>query len=181
MKPIPGFDDYFATENGEIYSEKSKIFLIPQKRGKYQDVTLYSDGIDKKYKKQYNVHYLVALAYLSNPDNFPEVNHIDGTGEPLDNSPSNLEWSTRRENDEHARRTGLTRPHTKSVCQRDLDGNLLFTFNSIVDAGEWSGLDPRIIVNVCKKRKNTGGGFYWHYKDEEDWKLPVNRACKKVE
>lgn len=51
------------------------------------------------------LHRLVAVAFIPNPSNKPEINHING--DRSDNSVSNLEWATRAENMEHGFRTGL--------------------------------------------------------------------------
>ena len=51
-----------------------------------------------------NVHRLVALAYIPNPDSKPAINHIDA--DPLNNHVSNLEWCTIRENNQHTIRLG---------------------------------------------------------------------------
>lgn len=62
----------------------------------YRVLSLYSDGV----QKQVTVHRLVATAFIPNPDNLPEVNHIDGNKQ--NNCVSNLEWVTRRQNIKHA-------------------------------------------------------------------------------
>lgn len=51
------------------------------------------------------VNRVVALALIPNPNNYPDVNHIDGN--KANNHPSNLEWNSRSQNEKHAFRTGL--------------------------------------------------------------------------
>ncbi len=65
------------------------------------------------------VHRLVAIAFIENPNNKLEVNHIDGN--KLNNHCSNLEWATRSENQSHAYRIGLqiNRPEVYSVLNRN--------------------------------------------------------------
>lgn len=62
----------------------------------YHLVVLYREGVVNTYR----VHRLVALAFISNPENKSDVNHIDGV--KSNNSVSNLEWNTREENVRHS-------------------------------------------------------------------------------
>lgn len=95
-----------VAKDGRIYRKNgSGYVLAPQfsfSRGRrYKGVSLNTNG---KQKHLY-VHRLVAEAYIPNPDNKPEVNHLDG--DPSNNHVENLEWSTRKENARHAFQTGL--------------------------------------------------------------------------
>ncbi|KKN85533.1 hypothetical protein LCGC14_0278560 [marine sediment metagenome] len=101
-KVIEGFADYEVTSDGRIYSLRKKLYLQPFTPNQgYCRVGLHKDG--KRHHKY--IARLVAKAFISNPENKREVNHIDGI--KANNDKSNLEWSTRSENILHAFRTGL--------------------------------------------------------------------------
>ena len=84
---------YTVYANGDIMGKWGKKMLKPSKnRGGYLYVNIYND---KKYHKM-SVHRIVALCYIENPDNKPEVDHIL-CKEKTNNNVSNLRWATRSE------------------------------------------------------------------------------------
>lgn len=103
LKPIKDFDKYLVSEDGKVYSLKSKRYLSinKNKNVEYYQVSLWKNNVG--YHKY--VHRLVAEAFIPNPDNLLEVNHIDGNR--LNNHVSNLEWCSRTGNAQHAVDTGL--------------------------------------------------------------------------
>ena len=96
------FDDYYISNLGRVYSLKTNKMLTAIDNGKgYLSVPIRLNG---KQKRCY-VHRLVAKAFIPNPDNLPQVNHIDGN--KSNNNVNNLEWVTRKENTQHALKNGL--------------------------------------------------------------------------
>lgn len=95
MKTINEF--YAVNENGQVWSFRNSIFLKNQKNtAGYSQVSFSFNG--KVLNKR--VHRLVAEAFIPNPNNYLEINHIDGNKE--NNSIGNLEWCTRSENIKHS-------------------------------------------------------------------------------
>ena len=90
---------YRIYNTGRIYSEYSKKFLkrFDDNSG-YLQVTLFSGN--NRVRKTIKVHILVARAFIPNPYNLPEVNHINCN--KYDNRVSNLEWVSKHDNMLHA-------------------------------------------------------------------------------
>lgn len=82
-------------------TDKGKIICPTLKRNGYLQVGLIKSGV----RKYINVHRLVAIAFVPNQNNLPEVNHIDG--DKQNNTAANLEWCTSKDNHAHAKEMGL--------------------------------------------------------------------------
>jgi hypothetical protein len=99
FRPIQGFSNYQINIDGIIRNAISgKILSQKPDSAGYPRVFITSD-LGKR--RGMLVHRLMAIEYISNPDNKPCVNHIDGT--KSNNDLSNLEWCTHKENTRHAR------------------------------------------------------------------------------
>jgi len=118
------------------------------------------------YNKTYAVHRLIAFAFLENPDNKEQVNHKDGN--KLNNSVSNLEWVTNKENQIHKFQNGLGNHFTRKIIQYDLEGNLIKEFNSITTAAKEMGVSKGNIQGVLLNKRKTAAGFIWRYLEDEN-------------
>ena len=100
MRDIPGFEGLYATtKGGGVYSYFNRRFLSPGSNGRYLGVILSKD----LEKKRYLVHRLVAICWIPNPNNLPQVNHKDEDKE--NNHDYNLEWCDAKYNINYGDRT----------------------------------------------------------------------------
>ena len=133
--------------------------LNPQIYMGYKCIGLYNNG---KYKIK-KVHRLVAEAFIPNPENKPQVNHIDGN--KLNNNINNLEWNTAGENTYHAYKNNLIKHYNREINQYDLGGNFIKTWNSAKDIEIKINIHNSAICNCCKNKRKTAGGYIWKYVD----------------
>ena len=119
---FPGYEEFYQVTKEGVVRSKSRLVNSPAAGGQrrikgkiisLQNVRGYLAVSHKSEGKQRSlyVHQAVAKLFVSNPENKPCVNHIDGNKK--NNDPSNLEWCTHKENMRHAFCTGLT-PYPKT-------------------------------------------------------------------
>ena len=140
-------------------------FFISNKKGRIRDqYSLRNHVLGGGYysirfgkgKRNYLVNVLVALTFHPNPNNKPQVDHLDEN--KLNNDADNLEWVTAKENTERAL--------GKQIIQYDLNGNKIGEFISIIRAMESLGkTNPSIIHKVLRNERPTAFGYKWKYKD----------------
>jgi len=156
LKP---YKHYLISNYGRIRNgPKGRICTGANSDG-YRGKTLYG----KNSKKSLNLHILVALAFIPNPqpEKFDQVNHKDGNRS--NNNVSNLEWTDQQGNTLHAWQTGLFKPKTCPVGQYTLEGKLIKTWTSITEASKSTRIADSTISTVCKGKGKTTGGFIWKY------------------
>lgn len=97
-------DQYIISDKGEVKNLKTNHLLKGELNSKgYKRVSIKGN--------RYFVHRLVALLFIDNPNNLPQVNHINGN--KLDNFVENLEWCTNQYNNTHSYKNGRTSGRTK--------------------------------------------------------------------
>ena len=136
-----------------------ECFLKPSAdRGGYLRVGL----CDGEKRKTFKVHRLVCEAFHENPDNKPQVNHINEI--KTDNRASNLEWATARENSNFgSRNERLGKAQSKPVGQYTLDGDLVKAWQSVNEVQRQTGFSQGNISLAANGKYKQAYGFIWKY------------------
>lgn len=115
-----------------------------------------------KEQKTFLVHRLVAEAFISNPDNLPQVNHKDENKE--NNCVENLEWCTAKYNNNygtHVERS--TAPQRKTVYQYSIDGQFIKEWPSSIEIQRQLSFSQGNISACCRGERKTAYGYKWFY------------------
>ena len=163
--------------NGVNSFRKAHIVKPQLRKGGYYHITIHCKG---KVRLML-VHRLVAMAFIPNPHNLPQVNHKDEN--PSNNCVDNLEWCDQKYNSNYgtngqrisAKLTNGLRG--KVVEQYDRKGNFIKEFPSVAEVSRLLGLTTSSVARCCNgsKKYSIVGGCQWKYKgsDKQIQILPV--------
>ena len=192
-KDVVGYEGlYTVSDTGLVYSCKSDRLMTNTIRGKNNYLCVH---LSKDCKgKIHNVHRLVAEAFIENPKNKEQVNHIDGN--KLNNNLNNLEWVTAKENCLHST---YVLGNYKKINQEGLklgrlaciktnlnitNGEKTFnTYKEIIAFLTEKGIKfsgeknvKSHVRDVCKGKQKSAYGYVWKYNDK-----PVETICVSAE
>ena len=192
-KDIKGFEGkYQVSSEGRVKSLSRKIIdkaghphtikecfmkTTPDKDG-YKIIGL-RDGSGNQ--KKFRLHRLVCEAFHPNPDNKPQVNHIDE--DKTNNRACNLEWSTCTENTNYGtRNVRLAKSLSKPVGQYSLEGELIKIWKSTMEVERETSFSHSTVSAVARGKGKTAYGYLWKYIIDEnlEWVLPNNLTASKT-
>ena len=142
---------------------KSKLMTPSANTDGYFKVNLRKNGENKTCY----VHRLIAQTFIPNPENKPEINHIDE--DKTNNRVDNLEWKWHKDNINHGthnERSAKTRTNgkkSKRVLQLSLDGELIREWESTQECGR-NGFSQSAVCNCCNGKRKSAYGYIWRYK-----------------
>ena len=172
-KSIDNFPDYYVSNLGRVYSNKSNKCLSPKSSNRgYLSVTLCKDDTNKLK----SIHRLVATAFIPNPENLPVINHKDEN--PSNNTVDNLEWCTVQYNTSYSsyKWTGSKNPMSRKdvrekhrlACKRAHDAESYFVkdnnsgtiYNSIREAERQTGISRYLVKHSDRFTLSEKGGKF---------------------
>lgn len=164
---IPGHETYMASTLGRIisfnYQNTGRIGFL---RGCNNCNGYNMIGLDGVYKGR---HIWIALTFIPNPNNLPEVNHIDEN--KMNCCVDNLEWTDRKGNCNHGtrnKRIGEKNTNgklSKPVAQYSINMELIKVWPSAREIERQLGFAPQNISKCCNGKRKTAYGFIWRYKE----------------
>ena len=167
-KDVVGYEGLYKISSfGRIISSYSKRILSPTVSGHkgkdYYAITLVKNGI----RKRFNIHKLVAIAFIPNPDNLPCIDHINT--DRYDNRVENLRWCTFTDNNLNP---NTAKKKYRAIVQ--LKNNMPLCMYESISIAVMHGFISTSIINCCTNRCKTHRGFQWMYLS--DYKTLINKS-----
>ena len=172
-RDVVGYEGlYQVSDQGRVKSLERKL---PHWRGGEQikKERILNPGIDRDGYLKLNlcaggktrtffVHRLVCQVFHENPDNKPQVNHINE--DKTDNRACNLEWCTCKQNINHgSRNERVAKALGKPIGQYKLDGQLIKVWPSAYMVERQTGFSQACIWGVANGRYKQAYGYIWKY------------------
>ena len=156
---VPGYEGlYMVSDQGRVFGlRRGRVLHARRRHLGYMDVALSKDGRVTRHF----IHRLVALVFVPNPDNKPQINHIDGNR--WNARAVNLEWVTASENQRHrfdVLKRGTRRE--KAVICTDTGTE----YPSIKEAANAVNRSASAVSSCCHKINQTAGGLHFKFKED---------------
>ena len=144
-KEIEGFENYIICTDGTVHNKKGHNISRWKDNVGYLQVKLSKEG--KWYYKR--VHRLVAEAFIPNPNNLKQVNHIDG--DKTNNEVSNLEWIDNKNNTQHGYDNNLYHSKHRNIKIEVYDKithQLINTYKSIRETANKLNINRKTLSRI---------------------------------
>lgn len=158
MKSLTIFDrQYFVDENGNVFNQEMRKLTQHIDKYGYKYIVFRRRRNGKVERKKFLLHRLVAKLFIDNPNNLPQINHLDGNKQ--NNCIQNLEWTDSSGNQTHSRYVLKNQTGFADTPVRCVESNQ--TFISTRAAWRETGVSYCHISECVNGKRKTAGGFHW--------------------
>lgn len=186
-KDIKGYEGMYEVSNSGVVRSKERIVILKDKNGKDRPCVFKSRALkpskrrDKKHPtalprlqivlsknghtRSYDIHILVAAAFIDNPNNYETVNHKDGN--PENNCANNLEWMPRADNIRHAFKNNLIHTKKPVAMIEPATGEIIKVYAGEAEACRRIGVAQGKVGRAIRQGWKCGGNN-WRYITEND-------------
>lgn len=165
---VRSLDRTIIRSNG-IKNHRKQVILKPKDKNHYYFVNLMNAGKGKTCL----IHRLVAEAFIPNPENKPEVDHIDT--DKTNNKVNNLRWVTKKENMNNpltkekmsvsSIKSDYSKSLSKEVLKYSLDGTFISSYKSLNEVAREYKYSISGISRCCNGKAHSYKGYIWKYKE----------------
>ena len=172
-RPVKNAEEWYAVSSfGRICSLERTIIKKDGKPHNFHPKILsgyyHKDGYRMVYinygsgkRKNMNVHRLVATAFIPNPNNLPQVDHIDRN--PKNNHVSNLRWVTQLENLHNRKLRGIPKSNSRDYVVARIKDSLIDKIYPFLFCVEEDGFSRQSVSHCCLGRRKSHKGYQWKY------------------
>ena len=172
---VSSFGRVAALKNSTHYAHLMNLTKMHRKKVTYINLSLHKNNV----RIHRLVHRMVAEAFIPNPNNYPNIDHIDCDG--TNNKVSNLRWCTqsmnnhnvismKRQSDSHKNKI---MPFRKSVVQL-LNGILVRKFDSLSEV-DVCGFNHSCVVRACQGKLSQHKGYQWMYLSDYENSISMSK------
>lgn len=168
MGRVKSLERNIVKGRGGLCKIEERILKSGKDKDGYPQVVLCKEGKRKTCK----IHRLVATAFIDNPNNLPQINHIDEI--KTNNCVDNLEWCDCKYNINYgSHNEKMIKSISISILQFSKTGDFIRRWDSTAQVEKELGINNSNINSCIKGKRKSAGGYKWGYTDDYE-RIPFN-------
>lgn len=167
---------YLVSNKGRVWSIRNNYLMSPHTDARRRCTACLSKNGNSR---NLVLARLVAIAFIPNPNNYPQVNHKDENTQ--NNRVENLEWCTSKYNCNYGTRNKrVAEAQGIPILQLTMDGEFVQRHSSMQSASRSLGIDAGHICDVCNGNREYANGYKWRFEDDNMYNIALQNYKEHV-